>query len=340
MPGNELPLKIRVDIRDKWNNEEATLQRSIATLKATLGHNIVPQIQWASAWEEFKKAVPDPADFIPAMVLYTTVWYDQMNWRLENDAYADWTEQLLTALSQVSTGTEITLHIEVQESSHLGSIRTAWNGSFQSFNLIIPRQAPDSARLSSSLDQEFERFFGGGQADAPPAVEGSWADVKEPERPPPATRGTSSIHGTHVVPRSANEFDGPKALPTMTMLARPGDLFQNTSPYILIVELGNPMLVQCSHQRSLELLAQYLNKWGRPNKNDAQRRNVFTVDLIESDFAVGVNDTLRIEPRIAYGRKGPINPAMVLAFVEGMLGFQFMHASGDRYVYRSGSVLI
>lgn len=248
------------------------------------------------------------------------------------------------------------------------SVSTVWDDSFQSFKLYIPRQAPNSARLSSSLDQEFERFFGGGQADAPPRNpidEEDWAHVEEQQRPPPANRGTSAC-GTRIVTRSAGALENPKALPAVTTLARPGELFHNASPYILIVELGNPLLVQSSHQRSLELLAQYLNKWGRPNKNDAQRvsgigtsqciywlmwlyafsslfprkRNVFTVDLIESDFAVGVNDALRIEPTITYGRTGPINPAMVLAFVEGVLGFQVMHASGDRIVYRSSSALL
>lgn len=102
-----------MDIRDKWNNEQSPLQQSIANLKATLGHNIVPQVQWVNAWEELKKAIPDPGDFIPAMVAYATGWYDQMNWRLENDAYAGWTEQLLSALAQISTGTEIPLRIEV-----------------------------------------------------------------------------------------------------------------------------------------------------------------------------------------------------------------------------------
>ena len=107
------PLKIRMDIRDLWNHTQSPLQQAITNLTTTLGHKIVPQVQWPNVWEETKQAMPDPADFIPAMVTYTTAWYDQMNWRLENDAFADWTEQLLSALSQVSAGTEISLHIEV-----------------------------------------------------------------------------------------------------------------------------------------------------------------------------------------------------------------------------------
>jgi hypothetical protein len=168
-------------------------------------------------------------------------------------------------------------YFQVQGATHSGAIRTSWNDSFQSFNFYIPQKTPNSSLLSSSLDMELARLFGGGQADAPPSLsidEDGWADVEEPDRTAPVTRasGTSIHRGQQVMlPRSRNEFDGPKALPPLTMLARPGDLFQNTSPYILIVEVGNPMLVQCSHQRSLELLAQYLNKWGRPNKNDSQR---------------------------------------------------------------------
>lgn len=89
------------------------MQQSIANLKATLGYNIVPQVQWANVWEEMRQAVPDPGDFVPTMVAYAIAWYDQLNRRLENDAYADWTEQLLSSLSQISTGREIPLLIEV-----------------------------------------------------------------------------------------------------------------------------------------------------------------------------------------------------------------------------------
>jgi hypothetical protein len=45
---------------------------------------------------------------------------------------------------------------------------------------------------------------------------------------------------------------------------------KTTGPYILIVEERVPnIVIQCSHEPSLELIAAYLNKWGKSNLNDS-----------------------------------------------------------------------
>ena len=70
------------------------------------------------------------------------------------------------------------------------------------------------------------------------------------------------------------------------------------------------------------------------------QRNILAVDLVESDFSVGVIDAIRIEPNIAYGRSGPINPTLVMAFVEGILGYKSVDSGmGNRFVYRSEDAL-
>ncbi|KAF5329967.1 hypothetical protein D9611_010469 [Ephemerocybe angulata] len=332
---SELPLKIRVDIRDLWNNVQSPLQQSVASLAETLGHKIVPQVKWPTLWGNLKKDFSDPETFVPGIVAYTTAWYEQLNWRLENDAFAEWTETLLSVLSKTSTGAEITLEIQVQSSPSVSVPRTVWSDASNSFHLFIPHGPVSSSSIASYLEQELGQLFIPANSDGKELDEEGWADVGGEPRLSAGSVPLSAARGS----KPGNDLSPPRTLPAITSLTRPSDLLQATTPYILIIETGNPLLVQCSHQKSLEVLAQYLNKWGKINKNDGQRRNIFAVDLVESDFAVGVNDLLRIEPRVSYGRTGPINPTIVLAFIEGILGYKFMHASSNRFVYRLDDVL-
>jgi hypothetical protein len=111
------------------------------------------------------------------------------------------------------------------------------------------------ARLDSSFDKDFENLFNT-EVDAKDSED--WADVAAETRVKPAT---SSY---------ANEPPSVTRLPVLNALARPNELFASTAPYILIVEeRGATIVVQCSHEPSLELLAAYLNKWGKSNPNDS-----------------------------------------------------------------------
>ncbi|KAF6764284.1 hypothetical protein DFP72DRAFT_1059281 [Ephemerocybe angulata] len=273
---SELPLKIRVDIRD--------------LVEATS----VPQVKWPTLWGNLRKDFSDPETFVPGIVAYTTAWYEQLNWRLENDAFAEWTETLLSVLSKASTGAEITLEIQVQSSPSVSVPRTVWSDASNSFYLFIPHGPVSSSSItSSSLEQELGQLFIPANSDGKELDEEGWADVGEPRLSAgsvPLSTARGSKPGNDLKPA------------------------ENSTCYHLSHPTKRP-----------------------PSSDDS--RNIFAVDLVESDFAVGVNDLLRIEPRVSYGRTGPINPTIVLAFIEGILGYKFMHASGNRFVYRLDDVL-
>lgn len=108
------PLKIRVDIRDLWNKPQSQLQKSVTSLADILGHKIVPEVHWPSLWENLKSDIPEPETFVPAIVTYTTSWYDALLSRVEDNCYEGWTEELLTVLSK-TVGKETSLHVEVSE---------------------------------------------------------------------------------------------------------------------------------------------------------------------------------------------------------------------------------
>lgn len=103
---------------------------------------------------------------------------------------------------------------------------------------------------------EFEKLFtqSSNQTTSAPkqgAEDEDWAAVTLPSR----TRG----QGIDVVPT---------VIPVLDEIPRPETLFATQTPYHLIVKVvQSGMVVQGSHQASLELLAAYLEKYTRAVEN-------------------------------------------------------------------------
>ncbi|KAJ7215998.1 hypothetical protein GGX14DRAFT_442649, partial [Mycena pura] len=185
---------------------------------------------------------------------------------------------------------------------------TEWNTKLATFTLCIPKAEPVSqAKLDASYDKCFEYMF-------------------DPERQPETA---SDEHPPTSVTR----------LPVLDALARPPELFRLSGPYILVFEeRGLQIVVQCSHEPSLELLAGYLTKWGKPNPMDSEKRNILKVELLESEYHYGMIDTLTIERNLGVTRE-PLNPTLVLAFIEGVLGYKLTSTNGSCRTYTSTTLL-
>ncbi|KAK0495995.1 hypothetical protein EDD18DRAFT_1353614 [Armillaria luteobubalina] len=118
-------------------------------------------------------------------------------------------------------------------------------------------------------------------------------------------------------------------LPDLGSLSPPFELFTITAPYILTVSLpdspGLPTLVvDCSHEPTLELLNTYLKCWADTH-----------LTFVKSDFNPGTMDSLVIESsRSQAQRGGKANPAAILAFIEGVLGYKMVYTSGSFWMYR------
>ncbi|KAF7309893.1 hypothetical protein MIND_00361600 [Mycena indigotica] len=325
----ELPLKVRMDIRDQWDNAQSSVREAIATLKKVLGHTIEPRIEWPLLWGALKEKFPDNTVFVPTIVRYTISWYERLSARLENEAYADWAEQLLEALQD---GRWLSLTIEAAESKVTRPV-AKWEAKFATFNFYIPKTEPVSqAKLETGLDKDLENLFNDDAKDD------DWAEVKveaistRPTLPPARVTAVAAPIG--------DELPIIERMPVLDGLARPNQLFQSTAPYILIVEeRGATIVVQSSHESSLELLSSYLNKWSRGNPNDSQRRAILKVDLLESESFQGMFDTLTVERTMARNNGQPINPAFILAFVEGVLGYQLVSTVGACKTYKSTTLL-
>lgn len=329
----EVPLKIRVDVRDLWDSPRSDVQTSITALEKTLGHKIAPIVQWPKLWNELKDRFPDKSTFVPSITRIAIAWYERLLWRLDSDNFPEWTEELLALLSEGRKQ----LIIEPSPPPH-NRPKTTWNTTTSSFYLGIPKiEPPSHSKVVAAFDQDFENLLTSGDAAGGPADEG-W-DVLAPARSVPTEPMTAVT--THTVSDTSFE-EKPKIdrLPSLGELSRPNELFAQRAPYILTLDMGNPLIVRCSHEGSLDLISSYLNRWGRLNTNDSQRKNIMKVELIESAFCNGVHDSLTIEPHINFRNSGfAINPTLILAFIEGVLGYKLVHTNGQSWVYRSDTIL-
>ena len=115
---------------------------------------------------------------------------------------------------------------------------------------MIPQSTPYYGNTSASFITDFEDMFrdqevAENSANAHKDLDEGWANVNLPSR----TRD----HVATLEP-----------LPSLESLGRPETLFPSQLPYTLIVSgMGDALMVQASHQPSLELLASYLDRYTR-----------------------------------------------------------------------------
>ena len=123
--------------------------------------------------------------------------------------------------------------------------------------MVAPQKTP------SGFETDFENYF---SANPVPAVEGDpeskddeWADVDE-------IGEAQSI-------RLKEVDSAPDVLPTVETLSRPDILFRSLTPYLLNVTLQstNKLVVQGTHEPSLQLLSDYLQRWMKRDHRDIRK---------------------------------------------------------------------
>ncbi|KAH9478623.1 hypothetical protein JR316_0009080 [Psilocybe cubensis] len=325
----ELPLKIRVDIRDKWESPKGMIQKSIDDLEKTLGHKIVPEVQWLQLYDALKGVYPDKAQFIPSIARVVNAFYGRLLARVDDDNNSEWTEELLEMLAKKPNSSWL-LKLEISAGR---CPKVNLKREFSAFTLEIPNaQLPLNAAVESMFDQDLDLLFSSevGISSSDAAVnDDDWAKVN--------VRGetTLSSHASTLVPSGIAVTPRIQKLPNIDMLDRPAQLFKSTAPYFLTVDARTiPLVIQGSHQPSLELLAEYLKKWAKTNMGDSLKRPILKVELVESAFVFGVIDGIIIEPSVPMRASVPLNPMLILAFVEGVLGYRETHTTGAHWVFK------
>lgn len=123
--------------------------------------------------------------------------------------------------------------------------------SASDFIIALPESLPPHQNAFCSFESDFQTMFDGDG----PGHEDEWTNVTTSV--PEQRQFEQASHG-HLS----------DTLPSLDALPRPEILFESQLPYQLIVKvLHDGIVVQCSHQASLKLLAAYLTKYTKSMKN-------------------------------------------------------------------------
>lgn len=302
----KIPLKIRMDLRDHWEKEDCPARKSIAALKDLLGLPVTIQLEPLILWSELQRFYSDQSTFVPCITTVIKAWLDCLTKRLADDANAAWTEQLLEHVNQ--SGRNLKARVETRPGTQ---VKTELAKTGATFTIGIPESLPPYKNVSACFMTEFEKLFTKsskqtGSAQAQGAEDEDWADVTMPSK----TRGqTTDILST--------------TMPSLDELPRPEMLFAAQTPYHLIVKVvHNGMVVQGSHQGSLELLTGYLQKYTRDIENISVKLPILKSELQASHFGYGaLFDSLTITPGDPRAGWASINPILILSFIESVLGY-------------------
>ncbi|KAI9855481.1 MAG: hypothetical protein M1824_006077 [Vezdaea acicularis] len=337
----QLPTKIRVDIRDHYDPADSAVQKAITALTNIVGYPVSIELEWAMLWAELEQLYPDKATFVPTVAGVLQSWCNALSTRLLDDRFPKWTEELLDKLSP---SRQIKVYVQV---SNTPRPSTTWETKTSSFTLNLPKSSTTSpARAISGFETDLETIFapktvtfaGTTSSIHSLAQDDEWADIGVSSSGSGIGASDTAPHSTSVAEGSTTAPAPPKldVLPTLSTLPRPDILFRDSPPYLLHITSSGAqnLTIWGSHQPSLELLAEYFQKWARMNPNDVRKNPRLSVTLAESHFGLGSSrDCVRIaaDDRSAWIE---VNPAAICAFVEAVLGYRQTFASGASWEYR------
>ncbi|OCT52910.1 hypothetical protein CLCR_10326 [Cladophialophora carrionii] len=313
---HQLPLQVRKDIRDVFEKDTSAVQGSLQQLARVIGYPVSCEPEWHMLWPELEPAYPDTAIFVPSVAKVIEAWSDSLVKRLEDDSFEAWTEVLLEKLSPVK---RVKLSIQVADEAR---VKTIWVEDRCTFIVTLPKKASSHAwnSASSAFAEDLETLFE--PSKSPDAVQSTqshddddWAEL------------TSNGDSKSLNIRTRPDDQPPqmlKDLPSLQTLPRPEILFQTTLPYLIHVVSHNTSKVTVSgtHEPSLRLLAEYLQRWIKTDPQDIRKIPYWRITMHESKLGLGMfHDSLTIEPFDHHQRNTVVNVSLILAFIQGILGY-------------------
>jgi hypothetical protein len=79
-------------------------------LEGIIGLKVSCNLEWDMLWTELEPKFPDKATFVPNVAGVIAAWCETLGARLEDDRFANWTEDLLGKLESVRS---VKLHVQV-----------------------------------------------------------------------------------------------------------------------------------------------------------------------------------------------------------------------------------
>ncbi|KAF2152206.1 hypothetical protein K461DRAFT_321256 [Myriangium duriaei CBS 260.36] len=302
MAATALPLKIRVAIRDKWENPASEVQTSITTLTELLGLPVLVDIDWQQLVPILLPKHKDVDTLVPNVSYAVTYYLDTLSEFVDDSEKESWSDSLLAFANNY--GRKLVIRVQ----SAKGSVfKSSSNDSAGAIVVHIPEDDLHPS-LSSDIHDSLRTLF---DSPSSPLEHESFEHVL-----PSSALATPACEIRPSKPSSI------KSLPALDQLARPEDLFDSQPPYHMIItaESGR-VIVQGSHQPSLQLISAYFKKWSRKMR-DAQNLSVIKVELRESQFGHGIFfDSVVLEPTNARYTAGELNVMLFVAFAENVLGY-------------------
>ncbi|KAK4695764.1 hypothetical protein P7C71_g2047, partial [Lecanoromycetidae sp. Uapishka_2] len=299
----KLPMKVRVDLRDLWDKEDCPAKKSISALKELIGLPVTVMMEPTILWSELQKHYPDQGTFIPSLTAVIQAWADVLKAKLADESNSEWTDNFLEKVSEGRGG--IKARVEARAGTRV--VSTFLSKPDSAFIISIPETTPSYRGACGYFTTDFAKILE--QDLAPPQENDDWTSVGIPIRSQTHFAASDTVVST--------------ALPTLDSLDRPEVLFARQTPYHLMVRvIHDGILVFGSHQGSLELLAEYLQQYVRNIDNPNVKQQILKTELQKSHLGYGaLFDSLSVKPSDHRGRWEDINPILILAFVEGVLGY-------------------
>lgn len=152
-----LPTKIKMGIRDNWDNPDSDVQKSIAKLKSTLGVPIHIIPQWQLLWADLQPIYQDMGIFVPNLASVVYCWCTSLEALLDKGENEEWTEELLEKLGSTH-GLNMRLEVKMV-SSVLNNFAENLTRSTTNPNDQLPTgPKKNSPSKSASQDQTFRQL--------------------------------------------------------------------------------------------------------------------------------------------------------------------------------------
>ncbi|KAI8965554.1 hypothetical protein F5Y11DRAFT_312688 [Daldinia sp. FL1419] len=307
---SRLPLKIRVGIRDHWDNTDCSLQKERAALKETLGIDVKLEVNWDTLLMDLGAEYSDKSTFVPSVAACVQSFLEGLREILDAEQNPEWADTLLENANGV-----LRLIIGISKKDEF--LVVLWSTECSGFQVNLTREAiPSLLRVRRASVAQLLHCFDESQ----PSLN-DWADV--------------SIEAAKECLAIRDEDQSFDLLPDINTLPCPDDLLLKP-PYHLTVYGGGKTTVevQCSHSPTLELLAEYLKKWCKINHQDTRHPRAVEIELHQSSFGFGLTYdrlTMSVQSR---NPNFLVSPMIVLPFIESILGYKSVSADGSSWIFR------
>ncbi|KAI9732708.1 MAG: hypothetical protein M1818_007442 [Claussenomyces sp. TS43310] len=332
-----LPLKIRKDVRDLWDSPDSKIRKKFKELQELLGTEVTVHANWEQLWSEVQQTSPQKDVFVPRSISTVEVVCGVLLVWLEGRGDdPQWVERFLDEIMRAG---RLKMNLVARKGD---TPKVRWVKQGSTLQVEVPENnSVGVSAARSAVWSDLSGLFGALEirSDVSASHE-DWADVGADltSEALPAHYQTSLAAA-----QSGLSYDrrGTGILPTVDTLSKPDELFRTTTPYYMTLYIqSGAILIQASHQPSLELLADYFRQWNNQSGQHSPLLPNLTFQLQESVYGMApCFDSLRIAPVRGLGWDR-INPMYILSFIEGILGYTSVRTDPGAWHFKRTEPLV